>query len=229
MPSLNAVTRRTVLATLLVSSVAVVHGQQTTLYDPQPPANAGYVRVLALPGLPALDVSAEGKPRIAQLAASQPSDYLVLPAGKQQLVVRGGKQTLQIPVDVAASRSITVVITSMAAKVQPQIIDDKINGNRLRAVVSAYLTTGAAPVELWTADGNTKVLGPIAPGGMAALVVNPIEFDYAVFSEGKKALLAKGHLAMTAGGAYSIVIAGSAAGPITAKAYPNTVERYTAP
>ena len=63
-----------------------VHAQgNARLYDPEPPVDSGYVRiVLASPSAP-VDLWVDGQPRISNLAAQQLSEYLVLIEGAHTL------------------------------------------------------------------------------------------------------------------------------------------------
>ena len=85
-----------VLAVLLLSGMA--SAQQTgLLYDPEPPANSAYVRLLVAADGPAMTLTVDGKPRGAALAAGEPGEYLVLSAGTHNLKLTAGGQVLADP------------------------------------------------------------------------------------------------------------------------------------
>jgi alginate O-acetyltransferase complex protein AlgF len=202
-------------------------GQQTTLYDPQPPANSAYVRVLA-GGTQDIDIQLGNKPKAQKVNAGTPSPYLIVPAGKHEITVKAGPHTVVVPLNVEASRSLTVVLPQVSKETKPIVIEDKVNGNRLKAMVSAYhLGTGSA-VDVWTADGTTQVFANVAPGAMAALAVNPIALDYMVSAAGQKTPLAQGKLSMSPGGAYAMVVMTDKNGKWTVQTHANSVERYAA-
>ena len=83
------------LAVVLLLSRAEPVGAQATglLYDPEPPANSAYARVIQAAGLGLVDVLVDGKPRVRRLAEGSASDYLVLAAGIHKVALsRAGQQ-----------------------------------------------------------------------------------------------------------------------------------------
>src|SRR5216117_1311475 len=95
---------RALALSALAFATPVLGQQRGLLYDPQPPANSAYVRVInATPDGP-VDVSVDGRVRIQGLASGAASDYLVLRAGKRNLDVglAGKSATVSVPVEVAA-------------------------------------------------------------------------------------------------------------------------------
>lgn len=209
--------------------MTAVQAQQTTLYDPQPPANAAYVRVIVGGGAPEFDVWVDKKPRLSKLAASIPSAYMVLPAGSHEISVQAGKQQVPVSIDAQASRSLTVLIPSLGAGSKPVVIEDKVNSNRLKSIISAYQLGSSDSLDVWTADGSTQVFKSLQMGGSAALVVNPISLEFHVTAAANKTPLATGKLDMAPGGAYSVVITGGKPGELKVQTHANTVERYKAP
>jgi len=85
--------------------------QQTTLYDPMPPANSAYVRVIWGGATGAYEVSLDGKVRLSGVQSGTPSDYMIVPAGKHEVQLKLGQVVHKVPVEAEASRSITVVLT----------------------------------------------------------------------------------------------------------------------
>src|SRR5262249_3550661 len=141
------------LAALSIPSEAQVAG---LLYDPEPPASSAYVRVINAAGDAPIDVSVDGRRRIAHLGSGEASDYLVLPAGKRNLAVgtAGKSEAANTALDVVAGRAMTVAVRAGAA---PWIFDDKANTNKLKAMLAVYnLDTSPSTVDVLTADGAAK-------------------------------------------------------------------------
>jgi alginate O-acetyltransferase complex protein AlgF len=211
-------------ATLGASAAA----QQTTLYDPQPPANSAYVRVIVGNGAGDVDVSVNNRPRLSKVPLATPSPYMVLPAGEHELALKSGHQSVQVKVKAEASRSLTVVAQSLEKSHKPTVIEDKINSNRLKAIISAYNLSPNA-MDVWTADGQTQVFSAVATGASASLVVNPIALAYKVSASGdKNGAPASSQIAMAPGGAYTIVISSDKAGAARTQAHANVIEKYQA-
>ncbi len=201
--------------------------QQTTLYDPQPPANSAYVRVLAGNGPAQFDVWVDQKLRLSKVATASPSAYMVLPAGQHEVSLRWGSSVVKVAVKAESSRSLTVLAPTLATGSQPTVVEDKVNGNRLKAIVSAYNLTQQHTVDVVTSDGRTQVFKALAPSHSAALVVNPVNLDYKVTDTNQPdTALTKARLSMATGGAYSIVISTDSSGAVSTQAYPNEVEKY---
>lgn len=202
-------------------------GQGNQLYDPQPPADSAYLRVIVAQHNEAMELQIDQKTRIKGLQAGQPSDYLVLTAGLHKLQIKTDKTTASLPLDVVAGRAVTVVWPGLGANIKPQVIEDKLNTNKLKAVITAYHLGGTGPVDILTADGSTAVFTALAPGTSAALVVNPISLDVIAVPMGSKNNPAKVALAMSQGGAYSLLVSASQDKVLQLQAYTNKVERYT--
>jgi alginate O-acetyltransferase complex protein AlgF len=200
--------------------------QQTTLYDPQPPANSAYVRIIWGAAASAFDVSVDNKKRLSAVPPATPSDYMILPAGKHDITVQVGSSVHKIPVDAESSRSITILLTEDGKKTKATTIEDKINSNKLKAIISAYHLGGVPPVDVSTADGKTRIFSGMATGSSASLVVNPISLAYMLSQAGSKESIASANLEMKSGEVYSIVIFQDKTGRSQTKAFTNTVERY---
>lgn len=199
--------------------------QQTTLYDPQPPANSAYVRILVGSGSKAFDVLVDQRVRLSNVEVATPSDYMVLTAGTHELSIRAGSQQVSVKISAESTRSLTVLLPELVNSAKPVVIEDKTNSNKLKAIISAYHLGGTQPLDVWTANGQTQVFSALAPTASAALVVNPIKLDYMVTAIGQKTALAESQLSMKSGEAYSIVISKNASGQVTARAFTNAVEK----
>ena len=220
------------LSMLLAFSSPPVQAQPTgLLYDPEPPADSAYVRVLLASRDRAVDIVVDGRLRIKALGTGQPSDYMVLPAGKHSIAVHpAGKPVAQASttLDVVRGRALTVAFTSLGAKAVPIVFEDKANSNKLKALLAVYhLDAAAGALDVLTADGNTKVFTDLAYGTSRAILVNPISVDLIAARTGDKAAQANASLTMAQGGTYSVlVLPGSTAKPLL-RAVENKIERYT--
>lgn len=225
----TALTKRLLRLCLLVVSVSgpnFIWAQQTTLYDLQPPANSAYVRIIWGSAASAFDVSVGNKNRQSAVPPATPSDYMILPAGKHEITVRAGSSVHRLSVDVESSRSITVLLIEDGKNTRTIAIEDKINSNKLKAIISVYHLGGMSPVDLNTVDGKTLIFSNIAVGSSASLVVNPISLAYVVSQAGSKESIASANLDMKSGEAYSLVIFKDKTGRSHTKAFTNAVERF---
>lgn len=220
------------LAGVLLGSSLSVGAQPTgLLYDPEPPADSAYVRVMTLGGDGVADILVDGRSRIQKVTPGEPSEFMVLSAGKHSIAVQpAGKPAalLTTTLDVVRGRAMTIVFTSPKSGVAPTVFEDKTNANRLKALLSVYhLDPGVGPLDVSTADGNAKVVTNLTYGTSKSISVNPISVDLVVAKSADKAPLAKTSIAMMQGGTYSILLISDANGKLTARAVQNKVERYT--
>jgi alginate O-acetyltransferase complex protein AlgF len=227
--STAAHTRRVALAWLGLFLVSA-HAQPTgLLYDPEPPVDSGYVRVMVAADMPKVSVSVMvgEKVRIPSLAKEQVSDYMVVGAGMHQIALVVAKKTVStVSLDVIRGSAVTVVFTS--PDIAPHVFVDKTSTNKLKAMLSIYqLASQNDPLDVLTSDGATKVFSGLVYGKLGAMQVNPISVDLIATKSGAKTSLAAASLAMTQGGAYSIFLLPTKNEKIAAIQVQNKIERYT--
>ncbi len=201
----------------------------SALYDPQPPADSAYVRIIVVSADGPMDVQLDGKPRQQGLTAATVSDYMVLKAGPHQLRVRGsGKSgSAEIPLEIVVGRSVTVALPNLGTDSKPLFFADKVNSNKLKAVLTIYhLAPKAGVIDALTADGSTKVFTGIAPGTSASLAVNPISIELQATRTGEKTALAKAPLTMAQGLTYSLLLMPGDGDKLVLKSSANALERY---
>ena len=218
-------------AMLLAQTAAAIEQSSGLLYDPEPPANSAYVRVIHASSAGAVDVYVDGKPRVRALAGGNASDYMVIPAGKHTFALHPeGKASASASttMEVDSGRAITVAFTALRADAKPLVFEDKANSNMLKAVLAVYrLDAGSDPLDVLTADGKTKVFANVAPGASSQLSVNPITIELIATRAGDKAVQARATVAMAPGGTYSFLLLPGKGGKLVAHAMQNKVERYT--
>jgi alginate O-acetyltransferase complex protein AlgF len=204
------------------------------LYDPEPPADSAYVRVLIVSNDSALDVLIDGKPRVTKLNPGDVSDYMVLSAGKHTIALHNTtKATLASShtLEVIPGKAMTVAFGSAKPGVTPTIFEDKANTNKLKSLVSAYHLDGkSGPLNLMTADGSTKVFSNLAYGGSNSIQVNPISVELVAAKTGDSTGAVNApptKLSMAAGANYSVFLMPNDKGGLTARAVQNKTERYT--
>lgn len=202
---------------------------QGLLYDPEPPADSAYVRVMAVSEGDAMQIAVDGKSRGARLQHGVPSDYMVIPAGKHTVSLSAaGRADAKYTADLAviAGRAMTVAFNADDTKAAPAVFEDHANSNKLKAVLAVYpFAPKAATVDISTADGKVSVFKGLVAGTMRNLVVNPIKIKLGAFHDGKN--LAMMSLDMEPGGTYSILLLPAAHDGVSAQVVQNKVERYT--
>ncbi len=220
------------LATMLFLLSGRSQAQPTgLLYDPEPPTDSAYVRVLLAGRLGAVDVLVDGKSRVKNLGAGQASDYMVLTAGQHNIALHSpGKSTAQaaLALDVVRGRAMTVAFTALNASAVPIVFEDKANSNKLKALLSVYhLDDTAGTLDVLTADGKTTVFSGITYAASKAISVNPIEVELMAVRIGDKVSQSRAVLSMAQGGTYSVLLLPGPNNRLAVRAIQNKIERYT--
>ena len=196
------------------------------LYDPEPPLDSGYVRIVwAATGAP-VQLSVDGKVRIPKLGAYSVSDYLVLKEGTHTLAFQQGAKSWSHPWTVARGKSVSLVYDAMKGDGPVHVLEDKGNTNKLKALLAFYNLAQQAPkVGVAAAQGNAKVFDGVPYGSMAAMQVNPIAIGLEITGANKPV---SAQLEMQAGQTYSVFLFNVNGKPQT-HVVQSTVERYTGP
>lgn len=227
----NPALRRTLalLACCLLPLTGLQAQTQPGLYDPEPPANSAYVRLIHTTNDGPLEVLVDGKPRITALARGTASDYMVLPAGNHQLDIRqGGKAKLTLPLEAQGAHAVTLALQSLAANSKPLVFEDKTIANKLKATLTVYhLHPSFENVDIVTGDGKLTVFPALAAGGTAVRAVNPIDIELVAQKSGNQLQVARTKLGLTQGGSYSVFLLPDSGSKMTAFSQQNKVERYT--
>lgn len=229
---LNSLFFKSCLGLLLALSSFLSAAQPAgLLYDPEPPVDSAYVRIVLAAREGAVDVVVDGRKRIQKLDFGEASEYMVLPAGKHTIAVHpAGKPVAHFSTafDVVKGRAMTLAFTTLKADTVPVVFEDKANSNKLKALLAVYnLDVKAGSLDILTADGNTKVFSAIAYGTSVFLPVNPISIDLIAVKTGEKTPQTRASLAMTQGGTYSVLLLPGDGGKLVARATQNKIERYT--
>lgn len=216
------------VAFLLLLSCRAADAQQTgLLYDPEPPANAAYVRVVVAAEGPSLQLMVDGKPRGEAITTGAPSEYLVLPAGPHHLQLKSGRQVLQTTFEAPAGKALTLAFLTRSSASQPLRFEDKANTNKLKAVLTVYhLAHLAGPLDVTAGTSAQTVFPAVAAGASVSRLVNPLNIRFGLAANGKPIDVPAVQLAMEYGGTYSVFIFPGKTRP-QLMALLNRVERYT--
>jgi hypothetical protein len=201
------------------------------LYDPEPPVDSAYVRVLVPTKTGNFDIVVDGRERIKKLSAGDASEYMVLTAGSHTLAIQSAGKSgplISTSFEVVAGRSVTMAFPDLKPNSSPIVFQDKSNTNKLKALLLVYsLDSKAGAVDLLTADASSKVFTNLVYGNSKGLLVNPISVDLIATAAGQKTPKAKVSLSMSQGGSYSIFLLPGEGGKLVVKSAQSKTERYT--
>jgi alginate O-acetyltransferase complex protein AlgF len=221
------------LVSLQLCVVSFTLNAQTSgrLYDPEPPVDSGYIRVVIATPANAQDIWIDGKLRIQNLPGQALSEYMVLLEGKHTLSIKSAGTSipgLTFPLEITRGKSITLAVPSLRSDTTPVPMEDKGNTNKLKVMLTVYhLAPKVGALDVNTADGGAKVFTNLAYAQSASLQVNPIAVNLIASPAGSTAALAKFPLEMAQGGTYSVLFTADAKGKLIAQTVANKTERFT--
>lgn len=196
---------RWLIVTTLFWTIAGL-AQDEELYPDPPPADAAFVRTVN--ALPDAQTPVLGERSFPEVAPNTASDYYVVLQGEAQLEAADISETLSID----AGKFYTLALHMGAAGPAATLLEDALNDNRAKSVVSLYNLSELASLELKTADGETAVVSGVAPLTTASVQVNPVAVNLAVFG-GETAVAELGEVALERGALYSAIVLGPADAP----------------
>jgi alginate O-acetyltransferase complex protein AlgF len=162
------------IALTVTASLATVTAQG--LYDPEPPANSAFVRVInAGTGevKAGIDAVAYGA-----VAGQNASAYRVIPQGAHKLAAGAANKE----VNVLAKRFYSVIVNSSDV----QVLEDPANPGQTKAGLAIYNLSKISSIALKTDDGKTTVVDGVAPGTVKSQAVNAIKVGLAAFNGSSK-------------------------------------------
>lgn len=179
--------KKVLLSVLLLNSAAFA---QEGLYDPAPPANSAFVRVLNAPA-----ATLGGKAVTAEKGAASP--YVVIPQG--EFAAKVGTVSGKLKVEAGNFYS----VVNNGGKLV--LLTDQPGENRAKALLTIYNLSKASSIDLKTADGKTAVVSAIKSGESGSRAVNGITVDLSAFA-GTKALGTLKGVKLERGNAYALVL-----------------------
>ena len=182
--------------------------EEDDLYEPAPPPNAAFVRVLH--AHPTLDVvtARVGEVEYGSLRYTEASPYRVVLQGERQVTVGSVLGNLEV----VAGSFYTVAVIPDGDSRHLLIIGDTPNTNRARALVTLYNFTEIPAVDLKTSDAAITVLQKVEPYGSSSMIVNPITVTLAAFADGT--VIGEAHeVRLERGAAYSVILTGTSEAP----------------
>ena len=188
------------LLSLLLLPVAVAADD---LYDPAPPADAAFVRVVNATAAAA--ASRVGDKDFGVVGPAEASPYRVVAKGERAVQIGAARADLSV----AAGSFYTLALDGGG---QVHAVTDPTNTNLARTLLVLYNFSEAPSAALKTADGGTEIIGGVAPDGHESRVVNPLKVDLAAFV-GDQAVGTFAGLSLGRGAAYSVIVTGAADAP----------------
>ncbi|AWN22971.1 hypothetical protein DKM44_06795 [Deinococcus irradiatisoli] len=168
----------------------MVFAQDAGLYEPAPPANSAFVRVLN-----SSTAMLGNKTVTAEKNAASP--YVVIPQG--DFTAKVGDLSDKLKVEAGKFYSVIQNGNKLV------LLTDPSADNRAKALLVIYNLSKNVSIDLKTADGKTAVVSGVKPGESGSRAVNGITVDLAAFSGSKMLESLKG-VKLERGNAYALVL-----------------------
>jgi alginate O-acetyltransferase complex protein AlgF len=192
--ALIALTTASLASTGLLSTgplSAVAQG----LYDPEPPANSAFVRVINA-GTAELKAGIDAV-AYGAVAGQNASAYRVIPQGAHKLAAGAANKE----VNVLAKRFYSVIVNGSDVTV----LEDPANPGQTKAGLAIYNLSKISSIALKTDDGKTTVIDGVAPGTVKSQAVNAIKVGLAAFN-GTSKIAAFPAVQLERGSTYSTIV-----------------------
>lgn len=169
---------------LLATFVAFVNPAQaaddTALYDPAPPADSAFVRIINATGA-TVDATVGGA-SYSGVTAPGISSYRIIPQGEQEVKIGDFSEKLNI----AAGKYYSLALTEKDGKKELTPLDDAIIKNPAKAMVYFYNLSDAPTSSLHAVKQKADIIADVKPGTSGSREVNALTIDVGVNAEGKE-------------------------------------------
>ncbi|MEZ4629476.1 MAG: alginate O-acetyltransferase AlgF [Deinococcales bacterium] len=189
---------------LLLLLFSAAFAQDEGLYPDPPPADAAFVRIIqAIPNAESLDIDF-GDQDFPALSYAELSDYYIVLQGEYPL-----KLSQEQMIEVSAGAYYSLVIQGDEDGQKALLIEDPMNDNRAKALLTLYNLSDLESIDMKTADDKEiEIILGVAPGTVASRAVNGIKVSLGAFAAGEK-LGSVDDMQLERGAVYSMILLGA--------------------
>ncbi len=200
----------------LLSGTALAFGDDTALYDPAPPPNSAFLRIVSAAPTPATDVKIAGN--AVELGEANVSGYVVVPGGKSAVEASGKSGEVDCP-----SGKYCSVVFGLASGSGPTLIVDEVLSNPAKSGLHFYNLTDQPALTLFAPDQKVDLFKDVASGAMQFRQVGAVTVNFVVKAgDSEVAKLDGVELKRRTG--HSVIVSGTT-GSIAATVVENTVTK----
>lgn len=185
-------------------------GQDKELYDPDPPADSAFVRLINATGDKEALSSTVGSVTFKSDASPSMTPYYVLKNGDYSLKL--GEASF--PVKVEAGKYYTIALTRAGGKPSMTLLPDVTISNAAKSVVYFYNLSDIAGASLFATEHKADIVAATEPGKGGAREVNPLTLDLAI-KAGDKEIKAFPKVELKRRTGVTFILAGTAEKPVT--------------
>ena len=188
----------------LLTASALGQSANDMLYDPDPPPNSAFVRLINATGT---DVTASLGAKKVSADKRGASPYVVVPQGTLNVNVG----TASSKVSVRAGSFYTLALSGAPAP-KLTLLTDATSANRAKALIAVYNLSSLASVDFKTADGKVTVIEGVAPNTTKSRAVNGVKVDLAMFDK-SGAIATFKDTQLERGAAYAVIVSDTGGKP----------------
>ena len=210
-------TMRTLAALLVFSTAGAAHaaaGDVASLYGPQPPADASYLRVFNASSQPARVALSGSAAAVSTLAPGAVSSYSVLAPGAAARVTVDGKTLAEAAASNASGDAVTLALRHDAQGWHAtRSVGRYARADGLKATLHAFNFAPGCSAKIGLGAGGATVFAQIAGGAQDVRAINPVSASL-VAQCGAAASAPLALPALSAGDSYSLFVTGDATKPV---------------
>ncbi len=200
----------------LVGSITSSFATDDALYDPAPPPNSSFLRIMSASPTAVTDGKIAGNP--VNLGEFNVSGYVVVPGGKSAIEADGKSGEVECP-----SGKYCSAVFGLAGDADPLVIVDEVLDNPAKSGLHFYNLTDQSALTLFAPDQKVDLFKDIASGAMQFRQVGAVTVNFAIKSGSTEvAKLESVELKRRTG--HSVIVRGTT-GSIVASVVENTVSK----
>jgi alginate O-acetyltransferase complex protein AlgF len=210
---------RTALLSIMIGSIVMManaYADDGALYDPAPPPNSAFLRIMSAAPAAVADGKIGGNP--VDLGDANVSAFVVVPGGKSA-VEAGGKSG---EVDCPSGKYCSVVF-DLAGAAGPALIVDEVLENPAKSGLHFYNLTDQAALTLFAPDQGVALFEGVPSGGMKFRQVGAVTVNLTVKAGDNEVAKIEG-AALKRRTGHSVIVRGSS-GSMSAAIVENTVSK----
>jgi alginate O-acetyltransferase complex protein AlgF len=213
---------KTSMLTLLLGSLALIgstassFGADDALYDPAPPPNSSFLRIMSAAPAAVSDGKIAGN--TIELGEANVSAYVVVPGGKSAVEAGGKSGEVECP-----SGKYCSVVFGLAGGTEPALIVDEVLDNPAKSGLHFYNLTDQPSLTLFAPEQNVALFKDTASGAMQFRQVGAVTVNFSVKAGDSEVTKLDGvELKRRTG--HSVIVRGTT-GSVTATIIENTVSK----
>jgi alginate O-acetyltransferase complex protein AlgF len=207
---------------VMLTSIAIIVGTinfcmaDDGLYDPAPPANSAFLRIISAATAAVVDGAIAGE--AVDFGEANVSSYVVVPGGKSAVEVGGASGEVDCPTGKYCS-----AVFDVAGDANPILIVDEILDNPAKSGLHFYNLTDQSELTLFAPEQAVEIFKSVPKGGMQFRKVGAVTVSFTVKS-GSNEVAKIDNVPLKRRTGHSIIVRGTS-GSIMANMVENSVSR----